>query len=394
MNPRGQIIGDTDGLLKLLFDADAALLGVHIVGHAASELVHIGQAFLKATPTPAHRRVALQLPDALRPVPARRPGGHSHVTAPTYADILAAHARIPPFIHRTPVLTCATLDALVGARVHFKCENLQKVGAFKYRGATNAVQPLDDATAARGVATHSSGNHAQALALAARVRGIPAYDRHAAHGAGGEAGRRGGLRRTVITCEPTLAAREETLQDVVARTGAHFVHPYNDPRVIAGQGTAALELLDDVPDLDVVMTPVGGGGLLSGTAIAVTGSSPGIRVLAAEPQGADDAARSLATGAIQPCVNPQTICDGLLTSLGTLTFPIIQQRVHSIVTVSDDAVIAVMRLVWERMKLVVEPSAVVGLAALLEKRHEVPGRRMGVIFSGGNVDVGRLPWSR
>ena len=181
---------------------------------------------------------------------------------------------------------------------------------------------------------------------------------------------------------------------MVARTGAHVVHPYNDARVIAGQGTAALELLADVPDLDVVMTPVGGGGLLSGTAIAVTESSPGIRVLAAEPQGADDAARSLATGAIQPSVNPTTICDGLLTSLGTLTFPIIQQRVHRIVTVSDDAVIEAMRLVWERMKLVVEPSAVVGLAALLEKRDEVPGERVGVIFSGGNVDLGTLPWRR
>ena len=200
-----------------------------------------------------------------------------------------------------------------------------------------------------------------------------------------------GYGATVVTCEPTLAAREETLQDVVARTGAHVVHPYNDPRVIAGQGTAALELLADVPDLDVVMTPVGGGGLLSGTAIAVTGSSPGVRVLAAEPQGADDAARSLATGAIQPSVNPQTICDGLLTSLGTLTFPIIRERVHRIVTVSDDAVIEAMRLVWERMKLVVEPSAVVGLAALLEKRHEVPGARIGVIFSGGNVDLRGCP---
>jgi threonine dehydratase len=316
------------------------------------------------------------------------------VIAPTLGDILAAHALIAPFIHRTPVLTCATIDARVGARVHFKCENLQKVGAFKYRGATNAVQLLDDATAARGVATHSSGNHAQALALAARVRGIPAIivmprtapavKRAAVEGYGAE----------VVTCEPTLAAREETLAAVVARTGAHVVHPYNDARVIAGQGTAALELLADVPDLDVVMTPVGGGGLLSGTALAVAGSSPGVRVLAAEPQGADDAARSLATGQIQPSVNPTTICDGLLTSLGTLTFPIIRQHVHHIVTVSDDAVIEAMRLVWERMKLVVEPSAVVGLAALLEKRDEVPGERVGVVVSGGNVDLEKLPWRR
>lgn len=315
------------------------------------------------------------------------------MTAPTYADILAAHARIAPFIHRTPVMTCATIDALVGARVHFKCENLQKVGAFKYRGATNAVQLLDDATAALGVATHSSGNHAQALALAARVRGIPATIVMPSTAPAVKRAAVEGYGATVVTCKPTLAARESTLQDVVSRTGAHVVHPYNDPRVIAGQGTAALELLADVPGLDVVMTPVGGGGLLSGTAIALAGSSPGIRVVAAEPQGADDAARSLATGTIQPSVNPQTICDGLLTSLGTLTFPIIQQHVHGIVTVSDDAVIAAMRLVWERMKLVVEPSAVVGLAALLEKRDAVPGDCIGVIFSGGNVDVGKLPWS-
>ncbi len=315
------------------------------------------------------------------------------MSAPTLADILAAHARIAPFVHRTPVMTCATIDALVGARVHFKCENLQKVGAFKYRGATNAVQSLDDATAALGVTTHSSGNHAQALALAARVRGIPAtivmprtapaVKRAAVEGYGA----------IVVTCEPTLAAREDTLREAVARTGAHVVHPYNDPRVIAGQGTAALELLADVPGLDVVMTPVGGGGLLSGTAIAVTESSPGIRVLAAEPLGADDAARSLATGTIQPSVNPTTICDGLLTSLGTLTFRIIRQRVERIVTVSDDAVIEAMRLVWERMKLVVEPSGVVCLAALLEKRREVPGERIGVILSGGNVDLAKLPWA-
>jgi threonine dehydratase len=315
------------------------------------------------------------------------------VSTPTLADLRAAHARIAPFVHRTPVLTCAAIDARVGAEVVFKCENLQKVGAFKYRGATNAVQLLDDATAALGVATHSSGNHAQALALAARVRGIPAHivmprtapavKRAAVEGYGAE----------VVTCEPTLAAREETLREVVARTGAHVVHPYNDVRVIAGQGTAALELLADVPGLDVVMTPVGGGGLLSGTAIAVTETRPGVRVVAAEPQGADDAARSLAAGEIQPSVNPVTICDGLLTSLGTLTFPIIRQRVDRIVTVSDDAVIAAMRLVWERMKLVVEPSAVVGLAALLEKRDEVGGRRIGIVLSGGNVDLERLPWA-
>jgi len=314
------------------------------------------------------------------------------VNLPTLADIRAARERIAPFAHRTPALTCATIDRLVGAEVVFKCENLQKVGAFKYRGATNAVQSLDATTAARGVATHSSGNHAQALALAARVRGIPAIivmprtapavKRDAVAGYGAE----------IVTCEPTLQSREDTLAEVVARTGAHFVHPYNDPRVVAGQGTAALELLEQAPDLDTVMTPVGGGGLLSGTAIAVTETAPGVRVLAAEPAGADDAARSLVAGEIVPSVDPQTVCDGLLTSLGTLTFPIIRDRVQAIVTVSDEAVIRAMRLVWERMKLVIEPSAAVGLAALLEKRDEVDGRRIGIVFSGGNVDLDRLPW--
>ncbi len=316
----------------------------------------------------------------------------SKLVVPTLADIRAAQARIAGFAHRTPVMTCATIDALVDAQVYFKCENLQKVGAFKYRGATNAVQSLDDATAARGVTTHSSGNHAQALALAARVRGIPAYvvmprtapavKRDAVAGYGAE----------IIPCEPTLQAREDTLDQVVARTGAHVVHPYNDARVIAGQGTAALELLEQAPGLDVVMTPVGGGGLLSGTAIAVTESAPGVRVLAAEPAGADDAARSLAAGKIIASVNPQTICDGLLTSLGTLTYPIIRDRVERIVTVGDTAVIGAMRLIWERMKLVIEPSGAVGLAALLEKRGEVGGRRIGVVISGGNVDLANLPW--
>lgn len=311
---------------------------------------------------------------------------------PDLAAIRAAHERIRPFIHRTPVATCRTLDRLVDAELFCKCENLQRVGAFKDRGATNAVQSLDAETARRGVATHSSGNHAQALALAARTRGIPAYvvmprtaplvKKAAVAGYGAE----------IIPCEPTLAAREETLARVVAETGAHVVHPYDDPRVIAGQGTAAIELLEDAGPLDAVITPVGGGGLLSGTAIAVAALAPATRVFGAEPAGADDAARSLAAGRVIPQTDPRTICDGLLTSLSERTFAAIRTHVVAIVTVSDDAVREAMRLVLERMKLVVEPSAVVGLAALLEARQAVAGRRLGLVFSGGNVDLGLRPW--
>jgi len=313
---------------------------------------------------------------------------------PSFADVGAAAERIRPFAHRTPVLTCSSLDAMVGASLFFKCENFQKVGAFKFRGACNAVFSLGEEEARRGVATHSSGNHAAALSLAARLRGVPAHvvmprtsravKRAAVAGYGGR----------IVLCEPTLAAREATLAEVVADTGATVVHPYNDARVIAGQGTAALELLEDVRGLDVVMTPVGGGGLLSGTAISVSSLSPATRVVAAEPEGADDAFRSLQEGRIVPSVNPQTVCDGLLTSLGTLTFAIIRERVAEIVTVSDAAVIKAMRHIWERMKIVIEPSAAVTLGALLEGRLPVSGLRVGIILSGGNVDLSELPWGQ
>ena len=307
-------------------------------------------------------------------------------------DIREAAARIADRVHRTPVLTSAAIDAVAGCSVLFKCENLQKVGAFKMRGATNAVFSLTDAEAARGVATHSSGNHAQALALAARLRGIPA---HVVMPTSAPAVKRtavAGYGATIYDCEPTLAARESTLAQVVERTGATFVHPYNDERVIAGQGTAALELLTDHPDLELVMTPVGGGGLLSGTAIATRALVPGAQVIAAEPAGADDAARSLAAGSIQPSENPRTVCDGLLTSLGEKTFAVIRQHVTAIWTVDDPATIAAMRLIWERMKIIVEPSSAVCLAALLQHPEQVRGKRVGVVLSGGNVDLDRLPW--
>ena len=312
--------------------------------------------------------------------------------SPTITDIRQAAERIRPHAHRTPVMTCRSLDQRVGAQVFMKCENLQKVGAFKFRGACNAVFSLSPDEAARGVATHSSGNHAQALALAARMRGIPAYIVMPRNAPAVKQAAVAGYGGIITLCEPTLAARESTLAEVVAATGAEVVHPYNDVRVIAGQGTAALELLADVPDLDVIMAPVGGGGLLSGTAIAARALAPQIRVIAAEPAGADDAFRSLAAGHIIPSVQPQTIADGLLTSLGDLTFPIIRDHVEQIVTVSEPAIVEAMKFVWERAKLVVEPSGVVPIAALWEEAIDLRGLRVGVILSGGNVDLEHLPW--
>jgi len=311
---------------------------------------------------------------------------------PNLDAIREAAMRIHPYAHRTPVLTCASLDRMLNAELYFKCENFQKVGAFKFRGACNTVFSLSDQEASRGVATHSSGNHAAALSLAAQLRGIealvvmpnnaPQVKKAAVAAYGGK----------ITWCEPTLEAREATLSKVVAETGATFVHSYNDRRVVAGQGTAALELLEDAPALDVVMAPVGGGGLLSGTALAVSGLSPGTLVIGAEPEGADDAYRSLQQGRIIPSVNPKTIADGLLTSLGDTTFPIIRSHVDQIVTVSEEAIIAGMRHVWERMKIVIEPSAAVPVGALLEKKVDLTGKRIGVILSGGNVDLDKLPW--
>jgi len=311
---------------------------------------------------------------------------------PTLEDVLEAARRIDDHVHRTPVVRCASLDNMAGAGLFFKCENLQKVGAFKARGATNAVLSMAEDRARSGVATHSSGNHAAALARAAALRGIPAHIVMPTSSPKVKQAAVAGYGAQITWCEPTLAARESTLAAVVDRTGATFVHPYNDPFIVAGQGTAALELLDEVPELDDLVAPVGGGGLLSGSATTVTGLKPGTRVFGAEPSGADDARRSLESGHIVPSVNPDTIADGLLTSLGELTFAVIQQRVEDILTVPDDAIIAAMRHVWERAKLVIEPSAAVALAVVLEHRHRFRGRRVGIILSGGNVDLSRLPW--
>jgi threonine dehydratase len=314
------------------------------------------------------------------------------MTHPTLIEIQQAAERIKPYIHRTPVFTSSSLNHMVQADLFFKCENFQKAGAFKFRGACNAVLSLSESEARRGVATHSSGNHAAALALAAQRRGIPAFivmpktapevKKAAVAGYGGK----------IVFCEPTLAAREATLAKIVEETGATFIHPYNDPRVIAGQGTAALELLAEVPKLDIIMTPVGGGGLLSGTAIVTSELSPTTQIIGAEPEGADDAYRSLQEGRIVPSIQPRTIADGLLTSLGDLTFSILQKYVQKIVTVSEKAIITGMRHVWERMKIIIEPSAAVPVGVLFERKIDLTGKRIGIILSGGNVDLDRLPW--
>ena len=311
---------------------------------------------------------------------------------PVLEDLQEAWCRISPHLHRTPVMSSHLLDQLTGANVFFKCEHLQKAGAFKARGAINAVVSLDDAAAAAGVATHSSGNHGAALAMAASARNIPAHivmPSNAPRVKKEAVAAYGGL---IIECEPTLAARESTVATVIEQTGAHEVHPYNDSRIIAGQGTAMLELLEQVEDLDVVVVPVGGGGLLAGTAIAVKESNSNIEVVAVEPEGADDAFRSFGLGELQPQNNPQTIADGLRAGLGELNFDIIRKHVDTILTVPDTVIVQAMQLQWTRMKQLVEPSGAVSFAGLLEHPERFRQRRVGVVVSGGNVDLDNLPW--
>lgn len=307
-------------------------------------------------------------------------------------DILQASERIRAYTHRTPVLTSKLIDDLLGASFYFKCENYQKAGAFKSRGAVNVVMSLDEATVSKGVATHSSGNHAQALARAAALRSMPAYivmPKNAPDVKIAAVRQYGGQ---IHFCEPTLSAREESLKSVIAETGAHEVHPYNDYRIIAGQATAAMELLQQVDHLDYIFCPVGGGGLLSGTALSAAYFSTGTKVIGCEPLGADDAYRSFKSGKLIPSMNPLTIADGLLTSLGERNFPIIMKLVSDIFSVSEQAIIAAMRLIFERMKIVVEPSAAVPLAVIME--HGVPksAQKIGLILSGGNVDLAKLPF--
>ena len=314
------------------------------------------------------------------------------IEPPDFSQVKAAGQRITGKLHLTPVLTSHLLDEMTGARVFFKSEHLQRVGAFKARGATNAVLKLDEAVADVGVATHSSGNHGAALAMAAAARGIPAHIVMPSNAPAVKKQAVAGYGGRIVECEPTLAAREATLAKLVEDTGAIEIHPYNHPDIIAGQGTAALELLAQVDDLDVVVVPVGGGGLLAGTALAVKGSNSRIEVAAVEPEGADDAFRSFGLGELQPQTNPQTIADGLRTSLGELNFSIIRKQVDTIVTVPDSRIIEAMQLQWSRMKQVVEPSGAVSFAGLLEHPERFRGRRVGVIISGGNLDLTNLPW--
>jgi threonine dehydratase len=307
-------------------------------------------------------------------------------------SIRAAHARIRDKIHRTPVMTSETLDSLSGCHLYFKCENLQKVGAFKARGATNAVLLLSEAEAARGVVTHSSGNHAAALARAAKLRGIPAY---IVMPSNSPKAKQASVRRyggEIILCEPTLAAREATAREVMQRTGASFIHPYDNLHVMAGQGTTAIELLEDVADLDVILCPVGGGGQLSGIAVAAKAMCPNIRIIGVEPAAADDAARSFKEGRILPAGTAVTIADGLKTSLGEKPFAEIQRLVDDIVTVRENSIVQAMRLIWEVLKIIVEPSGAVSYAAVVEGSFQSPGARVGIILSGGNLDLERLPW--
>jgi threonine dehydratase len=309
-------------------------------------------------------------------------------SGPTLAAIREAHARIAPHIHRTPVFRSASLDRLAGAELFFKCENLQRTGSFKMRGATNVIFSLSEPVAGRGVVTHSSGNHGAAVAYAARRRGIPAWvvvprgapevKQRAIADFGGE----------VITCEPNLAAREAAAREIMERTGATLVHPYDDDRIIAAQGTAALELLEDAGSLDLVLAPVSGGGLLSGTAIAAQSLQPGIRVVGCEPAGADDAWRSLHSGQLQKSEKPETIADGLRASLSERTFAILRERVEDVVLIGEREILDAMRLIWERMKLVIEPSSAVTAAAVLLGKIDVSGKRVGILLSGGNVDLG------
>lgn len=304
--------------------------------------------------------------------------------------VLTAAARIAPHVHPTPVLRARTLDAMAGCSLHFKCENLQRSGSFKFRGACNAVFSLTDAEAGRGIVTQSSGNHGAAMALACRERGIPATVVVPRGASRVKLAAMEAYGARIVPCEPTQASRDEVTKRVLEETGAILVHPFNDPRVIAGQGTAALELLRHSPDIDTVVVPVSGGGLLSGTALAAHGVDPAIQVYGAEPAGARDAHDSLKQGERVTGRVPDTVCDGLRAELGTLTFPLIREHVRDILLVEDTQTVDAMLLLWERMKLLIEPSAAVALAAVLANPERFAGRKVGIILSGGNIDLHAL----
>lgn len=311
---------------------------------------------------------------------------------PTYADVEAAHRRIVPHIHRTPILTSGFMDDLSGAKLFFKCENFQKAGAFKARGASNAVFGLDEAKAAKGVATHSSGNHALSLSYAAGKRGIPVTvvmprtapeaKMAAVRGYGGK----------IVECEPSTSSREAVFAEVVAATGAEFVHPYNDPRVIAGQGTCSKEIVEELGEVDAVIAPIGGGGMVSGCCLTLSNIAPRTKIYAAEPKNADDAYRSFKAGHIIADDAPQTVADGLKVPLKELTWHFVSRHVEDILVATEEEIIEAMRLIWQRMKILMEPSSAVPLAAILKNKNLFEGKRVAVIITGGNVDLAKLPW--
>ncbi|HKK45559.1 MAG TPA: pyridoxal-phosphate dependent enzyme [Balneolaceae bacterium] len=313
-------------------------------------------------------------------------------STPTFKQVRNAYLKIREKVHRTPILQSQKVNERAGGNLFFKCENFQKVGAFKFRGATHAIGNLSDDEAQKGVATHSSGNHAQAVALAAKIRGIPAHivmpedapkvKVHAVKDYGAK----------IIFCEPTQEARESTLREVVDSSGATFIHPYDNPDIIMGQGSAAIELLEDHPDLDIILAPIGGGGLMSGTAIAASGLAPKATVIGAEPEVANDAYLSFKSGKLHPVQSTNTVADGLRTSLSKLTFACIQKHVDRIITVKEEEIIEAMRFIWERMKIIIEPSSAVPVAAVLDRKLELAGKKAGIIISGGNMDLDRLPW--
>lgn len=308
----------------------------------------------------------------------------------TKEQIIEAHERIKPFVHKTPVLTSLTLDNISGAELFFKCENFQKIGAFKIRGGMNAALTLPKEKRANGIATHSSGNHAQAIAYAAKVLGTKAFIVMPENSPQVKVDAVRGYGAEITFCENNQQARETALQKVVDTTGAEFIHPYNDERVITGQATCAKELVEEIPGLEIIVAPVGGGGLLSGTSLSAHYFSPETKVYAAEPEGAADAVLSFSSGKIETAPFVKTIADGLLTKLGDKTFPLIQQYVTDILTVSDEEIIAALKLVYERMKIVIEPSSAVTLAAVLKNKELFAGKKAGIIFSGGNIDLKKL----
>ena len=314
--------------------------------------------------------------------------------AASMEDVIAASKRIERHGHRTPILTNKTINQLAGKKIFFKCENFQKIGAFKFRGGWNAISSLSDKEAEKGACTHSSGNHAQAVAYAAMKRNIPAYIVMPENAPKVKIQAVKGYGAKVTLCKPTLKARKKTLEKIAEKTGAYVVHPFNEPKVIAGQGTAALELIEDVGDLDAICAPIGGGGLMSGTCIAAKDMLPNVRLFGAEPKGADDAYRSLREGKLLPQENPNTICDGLLTSMGENTWNILKDHLEDIITVDDEEVITAMRLVWERMKIIIEPSCATPLAAILtpEFKKLKNIETIGIILTGGNVDLSKLPF--